>query len=140
MTSQTDLDQGGTFRQQQRVWMGPSIGWQMAPASVVLPITATGTTTAQVGNSLITVNVAAVVTIQLPSARGNTAGAGVVPGTWIPTPITIVDIGGNAASFNITILPYSGETIDGLASLTIDSNYGAFALRPELEAGGWTLQ
>lgn len=112
----------------------------MAPASVVLPITSTGTTTAQVGNSLITVNINGTATIQLPSARANSAGAGVVPGTWIPTPITIVDVGGFASSTNvITILPAAGETIDGLASITIESAYGAYVLRPRLDSGLWTL-
>lgn len=140
MTSQLDLDQGGTFRQVSRVYMGPSIGWQLAPASVILPIIATGTTTAQVGNSLITFNIAAIATVQLFRSRGNAAGAGVVPGTWVPTPIVIIDIGGNAATFNKTILPFAGESFDGLASLVIDSNYGTFVLTPNLDTGVWTVR
>lgn len=121
--------------------MGPSIGWQMAPASVVLPITAVGTTTVAVGNSLVTVNINGPVTIQLPSALGNPVGAAAVPGTWIPTPITVMDVGGfaNATTAKITILPFGSETIDGVASITIESPYAAYVLRPRLVTGGWTL-
>lgn len=140
MSSQTDLDQGGTFRQQGRVYMGPSLGWQIAPATVYLPVTSGGTTTVVPGNTLITVDSPSMSPlIQLPSAKGNTAGAGAVPGTWIPTPITIVDVGGHAGAVGILIVPFAGETIDGLTSITIDSNYGAFVLRPNLVSGGWTL-
>lgn len=139
MTSQTDLDQGGTFRQLQRVYMGPSVGWQLAPATVILPVTS-ASATVQPGNSLVTVNYNGAVTIQLPSAQGNVAGAGVVPGTWIPTPITIVDVGGLASSTNvITILPHGTETIVGLTSLVIDSPYGAYVLNPNDDSGGWTF-
>lgn len=120
--------------------MGPSVGWQLAPASVILPITVTGTTNALVGNSLITFNVAATATVQLFRSRGNSAGPGVVPGTWVPTPIVIVDIGGNAATFNKTILPFAGESIDGLTSLLIDSNYGTWVITPNLDTGVWTVR
>lgn len=122
--------------------MGPSLGWREAPASVILPVTAAGTTTVQPGNTLITVSFnGAGVVIQLPSAKGNTGGgAGAVPGTWVPTPITVVDIGGFASVANaITILPLGSETIDALASILIDSPYAAYTLRPNLTAGGWTL-
>lgn len=141
MSSQLDLDQGGTFRQQQRIWMGPSIGWQLAPANVVLPVTATGTTTVQIGNTLVTVNYNGTgVVIQLPPAAGSAVGPGAIPGTWIPTPITVVDIGGFASTVNtITLVPYGTERIDGLTSIVIDSPYAAYTLRPNLTSGGWTL-
>ncbi len=43
MPSQLDLDQGGTFRQYQEVWLGPSLGWQTVPQEAVFPIIAIGT-------------------------------------------------------------------------------------------------
>ena len=139
MGSQTDLDQGGTVRQTQKVYLGPSIGWVMAASGVVLPITAGGTTNVVLGNSLITVNHNGAVTVQLPSSKPSSAGATAQPGTYPIVPLTIVDIGGFAASHPITILPYSGETIDGLTSITIQAAYGAYVLSPNQTSGGWTL-
>ena len=139
MGSQTDLDQGGTFRQTQLVYMGPTIGWVRAANQVILPITAAGTTTVQKGNSLITVSVNANgVVIQLPTSIPNPAGAGAIPGDYPIVPLTIVDIGGFAASHPISILPFGAETIDGLASLSLDTPYGAFVLRRK-SPSGWTL-
>lgn len=139
MGSQTDLDQGGTFRQYQRIWLGPSVGWITFPASNVLPITAAGTTTAVIGTTLITVNVAALVTIQLWNPAVATVPAGVLPGDYIAPSLTVVDTGGNAASFNITILPAAGHTIIGLASIAIVEAYGAWTLNPDINTGNWTL-
>lgn len=140
MGSQTDLDQGGTFRQNQSVYMGPSIGWMPAPFSVVLAVTTSGTTTVQPGNTLVTVNFAGPITIQLPIAKGNLAGAGAVPGSYLGVPITVVDISGAANTNNITILPFGTEKIDGLSSIKIQSAYGAWSLRPDLVNGGWVVQ
>lgn len=139
MPSQLDLDQGGTFRQTQRVYMGPSIGWIYAPSSVVLPITQAGTTVVQPGNSLVTVNVNAAVTIQLPPAKGNAAGAGGVPGSFVATPLVIVDIGGFATGHPITVQAFGSEKIDGLALVMLQSSFGAFVLQPDVINGGWIL-
>lgn len=140
MVSQLDLDQGGTNRQLQRTWMGPTIGWVMAPASVILPIAAAGTTTVLIGNTLVTVNVNGAVTIQLYSTKPSAAGAAVVSGPSIQTPLTIVDIGGFAQAHPITILPAAGELIDGQASIQITAAFGAFVLTPNIAAaGGWSL-
>jgi hypothetical protein len=121
--------------------MGPSIGWVYAAKDVVVPISVTGTTTILVGTSLVTVAVNGNVSIQLPSAKGNAAGAGAVPGTWVITPITVVDIAGfaNGGSVTYTILPVAGETIDGLSTIAITTPYAAFVLRPNIQSGGWTL-
>jgi len=139
MGSQTDLDQGGTFRQTQAVYMGPSLGWQPAPASVILPITAAGTVTVQLGNTLITVNVNGNVTLQLPKFKGSSAGAGALPGTYLNRPITIVDLGGFAGVHPVTILPFGTETIDGQASVQLSSSYGALQLQPDVINGGAAL-
>jgi hypothetical protein len=139
MGSQTDLDQGGTFRQTQSVYMGPSIGWVNIPISAVLPVTTGGTTTVQKGNTLVTVNFNGAVTIQLPTAKANAAGGMTIPAEQSANPLTVVDIGGFANAHNITILPFGSETIDGLASIAITTNYGAFTLKPDIVNGGWTL-
>jgi len=69
MGSQSDLDQGGTFRQYERYWMGPSVGWVTQPQQAVLPITAAGTIAVSRGTNLITLNVNGSVTINLPSPK-----------------------------------------------------------------------
>lgn len=140
MGSQTDLDQGGTFRQTQSIYMGPSIGWQTAPASVILPATTSGTTIVQLGNTLITINVNGLVTLQLPIFKGSVAGAIGIPGTFIGRPITIVDIGGFVSAANpVTILPSGSELIDGQSSILFVSPYGAMQLTPDVIHGGAAL-
>ena len=140
MGSQLDLDQGGINRQTQLTYLGPSIGWVRTAVSVVLPITATGTTNVLLGNTLVTVNVNGAVTVQLPSTKTSAAGAGALPGNYVQNPLTIVDIGGFAAAHPITILPAAGETIDGLASISLQTAYGAYILSPNISAsGGWAI-
>jgi len=139
MGSQLDLDQGGTFRQYERVWLGPSLGWQTVPQQAVFPITAVGAAAISRGTNLITVNVNANgVIINLPSAKAS-AQVGALPGQWYLHAITIVDIGGFANAHPIVINPFAGETISGLATISLVSNFGAFILKPILETGGWTL-
>ena len=140
MGSQTDLDQGGTFRQQNRVYLGPSVGWQWAPSSVILPIITGGTTIVQRGNSLITLNFNGLITVQLPPAKSSLAGAQANPGTFVAVPITIVDIGGFCSVANPATIQGSGsELVDGLASVSLQSPYGAFVLQPDIIHGGWIL-
>src|SRR5438105_5026245 len=122
MGSQTDLDQGGTYRPYTQVWMGPSIGWINAPQAV-LRVTAGGTTVVQLGNTIVTVNFNGAVTIQLPKFKAlNNA----LPGQLIDFPVTVIDTGGFAGANPITILPGAGELISGLASIQITSPFGAF--------------
>jgi hypothetical protein len=136
MPSQLDLDQGGTFREWTKLYLGPSVGWTYVPGNVLFPITVAGTYTLLVGTSVVTVNVAGAVTIILPTAIAPSVPAGVLPGRFSYTPITIIDVGGNAAAYPITIQPASGgEDIMGLASITISNNYGSFTLDP---IKGWT--
>lgn len=141
MGSQTDLDQGGTYRQYQRVYLGPSVGWITFPVDNVLAITAAGTYAPINGTTLITVNIAGLVTVNLWNpTQPSTATAGSLPGPFMGMPLTIVDIGGHAASFNITINPSAGKTIMGLASIPIANDYGGFILRPNLATGNWIQQ
>ena len=140
MPSQQDLDQGGSVRQVMEVYMGPSVGWQLAAQAWILDVTATGTSSPVFGTSLVRVSVNANgVVIQLPLAKGNGAGAGAVPGTYTILPMTIVDIGGFANSHPITIQAAGSETIDGFTSITLSSNFAAAVLLPNVTSGGWTL-
>ena len=139
MSSQQDLDQGGTFRQYQRVFMGPSVGWLFVPQQAVLPIVAAGTYAIARGTNLITTNVNGNVTINLPSSKASVQGPQAIPGQWWLEMVTIADVGGLALTHTYTINPFGAETISGLASLQLSSDYGAFLLKPLLETGGWTL-
>lgn len=139
MASQLDLDQGGTFRQWVRQYMGPSVGWVSVPVDAVLNITATGTYNIARGTSLILLNVNANVTINLPSAKAAVQGPQAIPGQWVINPVTIVDIGGFASSRTYNIVPAVGETISGLASVQLATDRGTVILIPILTTGGWNL-
>ena len=140
MGSQKDLDQGGTFREWVRTYLGPSVGWVYLPASNILSIIAGGTTTVALGNSLVIVNVNAAVTLILPTTIHPSVPAGVQPYPFSNVPITMVDVGGYASAANPIILnPASGaETIMGLASIQITASFGAVSLRPSSTLKGWT--
>lgn len=139
MPSQIDLDQGGTFRQNLQVYMGPSVGWVRAPQQTVLPITTTGVFALARGMNLVTISVNANVTINLSSSKAAPAGPQAIPGQWVLTPVVIVDISGFALTNTYTINPFAGELISGLATIRLQSPFGAFVLKPILETGGWTL-
>lgn len=139
MPSQTDLDQGGTFRQWVRMYMGPSVGFIPVPIDAVLNITAAGTYTIARGTSLILVSANGNVTIDLPSSLASPAGAGALPGQWVINPVTVVDIGGFASSNTYNIVPSGTETISGLASVQLASARGSIILNPILATGGWNL-
>ena len=104
MTSQLDLDQGGTFREWVRTFMGPSVGWVMAPARNVLTITAAGTYAVLNSTTLILVNTIAAVVIELPSALNPTVPAGAQPGPYV----TIEATAGYVMVFNSPTVPADG--------------------------------
>ena len=136
MASQLDLDQGGTFREWVRTYLGPSIGWVMAPARNVLSITAAGTYTLLNSTTLVIIDTTAAVTVKLPSALDPSVPAGALPGPYVKSIVTIVDIAGAP---NCTIDPASGaETIMSLASIALTTPYGSFSLRPDNTLKGWT--
>jgi hypothetical protein len=138
MSSQTDLDQGGTNRQWQKTYMGPSVGWVMGPLQNILPVSAAGTYTLDPSTTLVEVSVAGPVTIVLPAAGNPSVPAGALPGRFVDNPVTIVDVGGNAAANNITINPAAGDTVMGLASVKIGTNYGGYTLAPIPAQRTWT--
>ena len=138
MGSQTDLDQGGTYRGWVRQYLGPSVGWVSLPGQNIFPITTAGTYILTPDISLVTVNVAGAVTIKLPPASQPAVSAGVQPGLFGNVPITIVDVGGNAGANNITIQPTSvAETIMGLTQIKITVNYGGYTLKPNSALKTW---
>jgi hypothetical protein len=139
MTSQLDLDQGGTARQWVKTYLGPTIGWVFLPGRNPLEITSAGTFVISPDTSLVRVNVNGAVILTLPTAIDPASPAVAQPALAARTPITIVDIGGFAGANPITIQPASGaENIMGLASIQINSPFGAFTLSPSNVLHGWT--
>ncbi len=142
MPSQLDLDQGGSFRQYVRRWLGPSVGWVLSPDDNVVPITTGGITTLLVGTTLVQISFNGNVTVRLPSSKQFVV-PGVIPGRSLALPLTVVDIAGfvDGATILYTIVPFGTEKIMGLNSIDIASPYGAFVLLPILDGnGGWTQQ
>lgn len=139
VASQSDLDQGGIFRQTVRTYLGPSVGWVDVPQQWILPITTVGTTVVARGTNLVTINVNGNVTINLPSSRATPQGPQAIPRQWALIPIVIVDIGGFAGTNTYLINPNGSETIDGLSQLNLSAPYGVFVLLPKLTTGGWNL-
>lgn len=141
MTSQRDLDQGGTFRQWTKMWMGPSVGWVSVPVDAVLNITAGGTYTIERGTSVILINVNASVTLNLPSSKAAPQGPQAIQGQWVINPVTVADIGGfaNPGTVNYDINPNGSETISGLSTVRIGTPRGTVILIPILATGGWNL-
>lgn len=141
MGSQLDLDQGNTFRQFQKVWMGPSVGWLNMPFQAVLEITAAGTYTIQRWTNFIKMKAAAgVVNINLPSSKASAQGPQAIPGQWVIAPVVIFDLSGQAGgATTVHINPNGSETISGLAQVDLATPYGTILLEPILDTGGWTL-
>jgi hypothetical protein len=135
MSSQVDLDQGGTSRQWVLAELGPTFGGVWYPLQNLLIAGATGTVNLDPSTSMVQVNTPTAVTIVLPSAKLPVVPS--QPGLFVKNPITIVDIGGNAGAHPITIQPVAGENIMGLSSIQITINYGGFTLEPSSNLSGW---
>jgi hypothetical protein len=134
-----DLDQGGIPRNWFRNYLGPSIGWVPGPNNNILNVTVAGTYIIDLSIDTVLVNLAAPVTLILPSTLSSPAGATALPGTYVQADIAISDIGGFAGGANITIVPAAGDTIEGLSSAVIGIDYGSVRLKPESATRIWNL-
>lgn len=141
MASQLDLDQGGTVRQWDKIYLGPSVGWVNVPHKNILNITAANAVaTIDLSTNYVQVNAATLVTLTLPSTLQPTIPANSIPGLFARAAVSILDVGGHADAFAITILPAAGDLIMGLASIQITSKYGGFILYPSPGQREWTNQ
>lgn len=93
-------------------------------SAAVRTVTAAGTVTVLASDGVIAINktVPEATTVQL------------LPIASAPN-VIIKDLAGNAATYPITITPSGAETVDGLASLTLNVGFSSVSLRPG--AGGW---
>lgn len=78
-------------------------------------------------------NQAAPITLTLPNSVAWAAASG-----KYGLPLSIFDISGNAETNTVTINPAGGQTISGLAALTIAVSYTGFRLEPKF-GGGWIV-
>lgn len=141
MASQLDLDQGGTHRQYQPIWMGPSVGWLVMPVQAIINRSTTGTLTLLRWTNLVKLKVVAgVLNIQLPSSKAAPQGPQAIPGQWVDNPVVIIDLSGQAGlATTINVFPFGAELISGLTEVQLASPYGTLLLEPEIINGGWTL-
>jgi hypothetical protein len=136
MPSQIDLDQGGTYRQKIKVFMGHSIGW-VEQQNAILRVTSAGVTVIQLGNFLVLVNVNGAVTLTLPPAKAPAAIG--QPGAAPLESLMVVDQGGFAGANPITVNPTSPDLIDGLASVQLSTAFGVLVLTPDPVNGNWSI-
>jgi hypothetical protein len=134
-----DLDQGGNVLQRTKIYLGPSLGWVEGYINPARFITAGGPTDLVNGDCVIFVNIAATVTLNLPDINQvlkqfpQRSQIGTFGEYYF-----IKDFGGNAAAFNITIHPFAGQKIDGLATdFIIGQNRQLLRLYPLADATGW---
>jgi hypothetical protein len=139
--SDRDLDKSGYGFQRVRTYLGPSLGWIDELVKPESHVTTGGIYSVLPGESVILVDVASAVQINLPDARlwvGQTAGR---PATALEKSITVKDLGLNAANFNIVITPFQGQTIDSVQQAIVISDAGGTAkLLPLIDMTGWILE
>lgn len=134
-----DLDKSGNTVQKTEVYLGPSLGWVEAYVNPARFITSAGSAQLILGDCVVFVNVAGLVTILLPDlTQWLTQFKMRSPIGTFGDYIYIKDYGGNAAAFNITVTPFGTQRIDNLAqSFTIGQNRQLLRLYPLADASGW---
>lgn len=98
-------------------------------ANVYTTVIAAGTYVALTTDTYILINrtVPAAGGVRLPASASK-----------VGFPIVVKDIAGDGATHNTSVTFTGGETCDGQATITINSNYGGYRFAP-LPAGGWTI-
>lgn len=133
-----DVDQGGQFSQKARVYLGPSLGWVEQRVRPEVYITIAQTYQMLPGDSVVMVNVAGNVTVNLPDVQAWLRENAAMPMTGFERAIWIKDLGGNAQLFPITVVQFSGQRIDSLlTNYTIISNRALLRLYPIYDLSGW---
>jgi hypothetical protein len=135
----TDLDQSGSSWHRIRSWLGPSLGWVETQSLPTLSITLAGTYSLPGGTGVVLVNVAAAVTLLLPNVVFWIKEPAYQPAAPFNRSIWIKDLGGNAATFPITITPFASQLIDGGGVLSLNVNHGIYRLYPLNDLSGWFL-
>lgn len=133
----TDLDQSGNFFQRDRVYNGPTLGWAERQAFKAQLITSAGSHEVSGGVGIIYVNVAGLVTINLPDVSKWLAQQVQYRANSLETLLSIKDLGYHAATTPITLTPFGAQTIDLLASFEIGMDGQWIDLIPLNDLSGW---
>ena len=132
-----DLDQSGNSWQRARTYLGPTLGWVDTQVRPTRFITQAGTYNILPGDSVIFVNVAGTVVINLPDVNRWVNEFAYQPATGFERAIWIKDLG-NAANFPIQVVPFGAQVIDNLAMIfQIAQNRQLLRLYPFNELNGW---
>lgn len=97
------------------------------------PTVVTGTGSIAATDTVVQTNQAAPIVLTLPLSA-----AWATQNSKYGLPLSIFDISGAASTNSVTINPSGGQTIAGLASLTINLDYNGFRLMPK-STGGWVV-
>ena len=134
----SDLDQSGSSFHKVRTWLGPSLGWVDTQVRPTRSITIAGNYQILPGDGVVLVNVAGLVTLLLPDVRLWVQEPAYQPATAFERTLRIKDLGGNAATFPITVQSTSGQFIDlSLSSIQLTTNRQTIALNPLNDLTGW---
>lgn len=137
----TDQDQSGKGFQKVRAYLGPSLGWTEEAVIPETHIEQGGTYNVLPGDSWLLVDVAALVTIQLPDVVEWINQKANQPATGFARSITIKDIGANASNFPITIKPFGPQAIDDLTSqIQMTVSRASLTLVPLFDFSGWAVE
>jgi hypothetical protein len=135
-----DLDQSGRGFQRVRTYLGPSLGWVDELVQPSTEIKTGGTYKIAPGDSVILVNVAAPVSIQLPDVIDWMQQPAYQPATASDRSITIKDFGGNAGNFNIVVSPFGQQFIDNIqSSMVISVSRSVVKFIPLISLKGWAV-
>lgn len=131
MATYRDLDKQGSYRMVD-IYMGPSLGWTRVPVSLTRYITDTGNYTVVPWDVILLINqtISAPMSVLLPKVATwmNIIGGG--------AELIIKDYAGVAASANITLQPYSGDSIVGPSLISMAR--GSLQITPNPDLLSWT--
>lgn len=136
-----DLDKSGNPSHVAQAYLGPTLGLTNIPLIPARLVTTAGTTSIDPGDSVILVDIAAAVTINLPDVTAWVKQSLGRPATGFERALWIKDLGGNASTFNITVHPFGGQLIDKSGSdVTINVNFQLLRLYPLFDLSGWYIE
>lgn len=133
-----DLDQGGSGNLSTLTSLGPSLGNVRTLIKPQKSILAAGAYVVAPGDSVILINIAGLVTVNLPSVALWVKETAYQPATGFERMILVKDYGGHADSFPIVITPFGSDLIDNSNSnLQMNSKNQAVRLYPLFDLTGW---